>query len=441
MNTTQLRDCARQIWEAALDAANPASCINKTLRVQGDVLSIGDKKLTIDGKLIVIGAGKAASRMAQVVEETLGDRITDGLVVTKYEHGLPLKRIRQIEAGHPIPDAAGVNAVRETRDLLRGLNPQDIVLCLISGGGSALWPAPAEGITLEQKQEVTSLLLRAGATILELNAVRKHLSSVKGGQLAAWAAPARVATLIMSDVIGDPLDFIASGPTAPDTTSFAEAQSIVQKYGVAVPAAVIQRLQDGVDGRIPDTPKPGDPLFRNVENLIIANNRLLVDAAAAQAKDLGFATIILGTEVQGEAKDVAGFFAAIAREIAATGNPGKPPVCVLAAGETTVTVRGKGLGGRNQEMALAWAISMATRPIGIPCCFASVATDGSDGPTNAAGGVVDPSTAQRAVDLGLAPQRYLADNDSWNFLKGTGELIVTGPTQTNLMDIQILLAG
>jgi len=441
MNITQLRDGARQIWEAALDAANPATCINKTLRVHGNVLSIGDKKLTIDGRLIVIGAGKAASRMAQVVEETLGDRITDGIVVTKYEHALPLRRIRQVEAGHPIPDAAGVGAVREMRGLLRGLKPEDIVLCLISGGGSALWPAPADGITLEQKQEVTSLLLRAGATILELNAVRKHLSALKGGQLAAWAAPARVATLIMSDVIGDPLDFIASGPTAPDTTSFPEALGIIQKYGVGVPPAVTERLQAGAQGRIPDTPKPGDPLFRNVENLIIANNRLLVDAAAARARALGFGIVILGTEVQGEARDVAGFFASIAREIASTGNPGKPPVCVLAAGETTVTVRGKGLGGRNQEMALAWAVSMASRQIAIPCCFASVATDGSDGPTNAAGGVVDPSTAQRAVDLGLIPQQYLANNDAWNFLTATGDLIVTGPTQTNLMDLQILLAG
>jgi len=441
MNIAQLRNSARQIWEAALDAANPATCISKTLRVHGNVLSIGDTEFPIEGRLIVIGAGKAASRMAQVVEDTLGERITDGLVVTKYEHSLPLRRIRQVEAGHPIPDAAGVGAVREMRELLRGLAPQDIVLCLISGGGSALWPAPADGITLEQKQEVTSLLLRAGATIIELNAVRKHLSAVKGGQLAAWSAPARVATLIMSDVIGDPLDFIASGPTAPDTTSFGDALAIVQKYAIAVPPAVTERLQAGAQGRIPDTPKPGDPLFRNVENLIIANNRLLVDAAAAKASALGFGMVILGTEIQGEARDVAGFFAAIAREIASTGNPGKPPVCVLAAGETTVTVRGKGLGGRNQEMALAWAIAMAARPIGIPCCFASVATDGSDGPTDAAGGIVDPSTARRAGDLGLVPQRFLADNDSWNFLQATGDLIVTGPTQTNLMDLQILLAG
>jgi glycerate-2-kinase len=441
MTVAQLRQCAREIWEAALDAANPTTCLHNALRVQGDLLTVGKTQVKLAGKLIVIGAGKAASRMAQVVEEILGDRVTDGLIVTKYEHGLPLRRIRQVEAGHPIPDAAGVGAVRKMRELLEGLNENDIVICLISGGGSALWPAPAEGITLEQKQEVTALLLRAGATILELNAVRKHLSAIKGGQLAGWAAPARMFSLIMSDVIGDPLDFIASGPTAPDTTSFSEALSIVQKYRVNVPAPVTERLQAGAGGKIPDTPKPGDPLFRNVENLIIANNRLLVDAAAAKAKALGFAPLILGTEVQGESKDVAAFFAAIAREIDSTGNPVAAPACVLAAGETTVTVRGKGLGGRNQEMALAWALAVGSRPMRRPCCFASVATDGSDGPTEAAGGIVDPSTIQRAVDLGLVPQRYLLDNDSLRFLKATGDLIVTGPTQTNLMDLQILLAG
>jgi glycerate 2-kinase len=441
MNLPELRGSARQIWEAALDAANPATCIHNSLRIHNNVLSVGGRELRIDGKLIVIGAGKAASRMAQVVEEMLGARITGGLVVTKYEHALPLQRIRQVEAGHPIPDEAGVGAVREMLELLKGLRAEDIVLCLLSGGGSALWPAPAEGITLAQKQEVTSLLLRAGATILELNAVRKHLSSIKGGQLAARAAPARLVSLIMSDVIGDPLDFIASGPTAPDTTSFPEALAIIQKYAVAVPAAVTERLQAGARGQIPDTPKAGDPLFRNVDNLIIANNRLLVDAAARKAAALGFRTLILGTEVEGEAKDVAGFFAAIAKEIGRSGNPVSPPACVLAAGETTVTVRGRGLGGRNQEMALAWAIAMASRATAVPCCFASVATDGSDGPTNAAGGLVDPLTSQRAVDLGLVPSRYLMDNDSGNFLKATGDLIVTGPTQTNLMDLQILLAG
>jgi glycerate-2-kinase len=441
MNLTELRQCARQIWESALHAANPATCIHNTLRVEGDVLKVGGRELPVEGRLIVVGAGKAASRMAQVVEQILGDRISGGLVVTKYDHGLPLRRIRQVEAGHPIPDAVGVHAVRETRELLLGLRPEDIVLCLLSGGGSALWPASAEGITLDEKQEVTSLLLRAGATILELNAVRKHLSSIKGGQLAAWAAPARVISLIMSDVIGDPLDFIASGPTAPDTTSFPEALSVVEKHGVGVPPAVLERLRAGARGEIPDTPKPGDPLFQTVENIIIANNRLLVDAAARTAKGLGFRTVILGTEVEGEAREIARVFAAIAREIDRTGNPVQGPACVLSAGETTVTVRGNGLGGRNQEMALAWALSIASRPPQSPCCFASVATDGTDGPTNAAGGLVDPTTAIRAGDRGLSPVHYLQSNDSYNLLKATGDLIMTGPTQTNLMDLQILLVG
>lgn len=441
MRVPQLRHAAREIWETALEAANPASCIRNALRLNGGGISVGGKELRLEGKLIVIGAGKAASRMAQVVEETLADRITAGLVVTKYGHGLPLKRIRQVEAAHPLPDGNGVAAVREIFALLRGLKPQDVVLCLISGGGSALWPAPAEGITLEQKQDVTSLLLRAGATILELNAVRKHLSAVKGGQLAVWAAPARIVSLIMSDVIGDPLDFIASGPTAPDTTSFSQALSIIQKYGVAVPEPVSKRLEAGARGEIPDTPKPGDPIFEKVDNLIIANNQLLVDAASGKARALGFQTLILGTEFEGEAREVAGFFAAVAREIGRSGNPLPAPACVLGAGETTVTVRGQGLGGRNQEMALAWAMSMASRPSSAPCCFASVASDGTDGPTDAAGGLVDPLTCSRAQNLGLAPRQFLQNNDSWHFLKATGDLIVTGPTQTNLMDLQILLVG
>jgi hydroxypyruvate reductase len=379
--------------------------------------------------------------MAQVIEEICGTYISGGIVVTKYGHSLALERIRLIEAGHPLPDAAGIRAVRETRELLRGLSPSDTVICLISGGGSALWPAPAEGITLEEKQEVTQLMLRAGATIRELNAVRKHLSDIKGGQLAKWASPARVVSLIMSDVIGDPLDFIASGPTAPDTTSFSDALATIQKYGVDVPAGVLKRFQEGAHGRIPDTPKPGHPLFKRVDNVVIANNRLLVDAALEKARELNFKTLILGTEVEGEAKDVGRFFSAIAREIAQSGNPIQRPACVLAAGETTVTVRGHGVGGRNQEMALAWAIAMAARTSSEPSCFASVATDGSDGPTSAAGGLVDQFTCARGVDLGLMPQQYLRENDSSNFLRSTGDLIITGPTQTNLMDLQILLVG
>src|SRR5256886_16481461 len=389
MNTRELRQSARLIWEAALNAANPATCIRKFLELRDNVLIAGGKEMEISGRLIVIGAGKPAAKMAQVVEETLGSHISDGLIVTKYGHALPLRRMKLIEAAHPIPDSAGIRAVHGTRELLRGWTKKDLVLVLISGGGSALWPAPAEGITLEEKQDVTALLLRAGATIRELNAVRKHLSDIKGGQLAKWASPARVISLIMSDVIGDPIDFIASGPTAPDTTSFSDALAIVQSYGIEVPHAVGQRFQEGAHGTIPETSKPGDPVFKNVDNYVIANNRLLVEAAMDKARELQFNTLILGTEVEGEAKDIGRFFSAIARETARnSGNPIKPPACILAAGETTVTVRGHGVGGRNQEMALAWAISMAARPFSAQACFASVATDGTDGPTTAAGGLV-----------------------------------------------------
>ena len=441
MNISELRQSAKKIWEAALNAANPATRIRNFVRVTGGLVSVAGKEMPIRGRLIVIGAGKAAARMAQVIEELLGKHITAGLVVTKYGHGLPLQRVQLVEAGHPIPDAAGVRGVQQTRELLKELSADDIVLCLISGGGSALWPAPAEGVTLEEKQEVTSLLLRAGADIREINAVRKHLSSLKGGQLAKWAAPARVISFIMSDVIGDPLDFIASGPTAPDTTSFSDALGVVQKYGLRLPMAVIDRFQQGARGGIADTPKPGDPVFKNVDNHIIANNQLLIEAARAKARELKLNTLILGTEIEGEAKDAGRFFAALAREIDRSGNPLKPPACILAAGETTVTVHGNGLGGRNQEMALAWAISMASRPPNRPSCFASVATDGTDGPTAAAGGLVDPATCSRAVERGLMPSKYLQRNDSFNFLNATGDLIVTGPTQTNLMDLQILLVA
>jgi hydroxypyruvate reductase len=304
-----------------------------------------------------------------------------------------------------------------------------------------LWPAPAEGITLEEKQAVTSLLLRAGATIQELNAVRKHLSVIKGGQLARWAFPASVVSLIMSDVIGDPLDSIASGPTTPDPTTFTDALSIIRKYEVNAPGGVMARFEAGARGDLPDTPKAGDRVFNRVHNVVVANNRLLIDAASRKANELGFKTAILGTEVEGEAREVARFWAAVAREVGLSGNPVTAPACVLGAGETTVTVRGNGAGGRNQEMALAWAMAMAGRPATVPCCFASVATDGTDGPTNAAGGLVDPSTCARALELGLKPAEHLAANDSMNLLQATGDLIVTGPTQTNLMDIQILLAG
>jgi len=441
MTVAQLRQHAREIWEAALHAANPSTSLHNAIQVSNGALTVAGRRLPLDGRLIVVGAGKAAARMAQVVEEIAGKHISGGLVVTKYGHALNLDRIQLVEAGHPIPDEMGVGAVRQTKALLSDLKPNDIVLSLISGGGSALWPSPADGISLEEKQHVTQLLLRAGATIQELNGVRKHLSGIKGGQLARWASPARVISLIMSDVIGDPLDFIASGPTAPDTTSLNEALATIRKYGVQPAPAILQRLEAGTRGQIPENPKPGDPIFEHVENRIIANNRLLVDAASKRAKELGFHTLILGTELEGEAKDVARFLTVIGREVARSGNPVQAPACILAAGETTVKVEGIGLGGRNQEMALAWAIAAASQSEPVNSCFASVATDGTDGPTDAAGGLVDPLTCSRAIQLGLNPRKFLQENDSYHFLKATGDLILTGPTQTNLMDIQILLVG
>ncbi len=439
MTITELRASARAIWEAALEAARPETCVSEALQAAGDGFTVDGARYATPGRLIVVGAGKAGAAMAQTVERILGDRISTGRVVTKHGHRLPTRRIEILEAGHPVPDAAGVAAAMKVREMVRGLSSDDVVLCLISGGGSALLPAPADGVTLDDKQAVTSRLLRAGADIRELNAVRKHLSAVKGGRLMEWAAPARVVSLVMSDVIGDPMDFIASGPTAPDSTTFADALEIVRNYGIEVPASVRERFERGARGAIPDTPKPGDAMFERAHNHIVANNRRLVAAARAKAERLGFRTLILSTEVEGEARDVGAFFASVAREIGVGGNPAAAPACILAAGETTVTVRGSGRGGRNQEMALAWALRMRgwTRPV----CFASVATDGTDGPTDAAGGLVDPDTCTRRGGGDRAAETSLRSNDSYTFLEAAGDLIRTGPTRTNLMDLQILLAG
>ena len=439
MNIPILRDAARQIWEAGLDAARPDVCLPNAIKLTNGGFRIGGKEYELSGRLIVIGAGKAGAGMALVIENMFGDRISTGLVITKYGHLLPTAFINVVEAGHPVPDKAGELAVHKIREILHGLAPEDVVLCLISGGGSALLPAPAIGITLEEKQGVTSDLLRAGATIVELNTVRKHLSIIKGGQIVEWAAPAHVVCLIMSDIIGDPIDHIASGLTAPDTTTFADALGVIEKYGLNTSGAVLERLEKGIRGEISETPKRGDAMFERVNNHIVANNQLLVEAATAKAQNLGFATIVLSSQIEGEASAVGQMFASIAREIGSSGNPICPPACILGAGETTVTVRGDGRGGRNQEMALAWAIKMQTWKK--PACFASIATDGTDGPTDAAGGLVDPLTCLRSIEMNYDPIKFLRSNDSYTFLKAVRDLIITGPTQTNLMDLQILLAG
>jgi hydroxypyruvate reductase len=345
-------------------------------------------------------------------------------------------------AGHPVPDERGEEAARAVEALAQGLGESDLLLLLLSGGASALLPAPCPGISLADKARTTSLLLRAGASIHELNAVRKHLSRLKGGGLARAAAPARVVALVLSDVVGDDLSTIGSGPVAPDPTTYADALAVLSERGLLaeVPPPVRARLEAGQRGEAPETPKPGDPLLRRVATRIVGSNRLTVEAAAREARRQGLRSLVLTTRLEGEAREAARILVAILRECVEAGRPARPPVCLLAGGETTVTVRGNGQGGRNQELAVA-----AVEPLGgfpVPAVLASLATDGIDGASDAAGGVVDGETQKKAREMGLAPPaHFLAENDSRNFLGPLGGLIRTGPTGTNVVDLTVLLAG
>jgi len=424
-----LRRHALSIFRAAVAAADPRRTVRETLR---------PAHLSQFRRIFVVGAGKASAAMAQAAEQALGRRITGGWINTKDGHGAPLARITVHEASHPVPDARGVEGARRIAEIAAQAGEGDLLLCLISGGGSALLPLPMPPVTLEDKQETTRLLLACGATIHEINAVRKHLSAIKGGRLARLAWPAHVLSLLLSDVIGDPLDVIASGPTAPDTSTFASAWAVVEKYGLAgkIPAAARELLQQGLAGKVEETPKPDDPCFRRVTNRIVGSNRLAVDAAVRKARELGYRPLVLSTTIEGETRDIAAMHAAIAREIVAAGRPARPPVCVISGGETTVTLRGGGLGGRNQEFALAAAIALE----GVPGVLVfSAGTDGTDGPTPAAGAMADGATVSRAAALGLDARRMLAANDSYHFFEPLGDLVVTGPTGTNVMDVRLML--
>jgi hydroxypyruvate reductase len=423
----RLRRQALAIFKAALRAANPAAAVAERLRR----MDLGRYRL-----IYVVGAGKAGASMARAAERVLGPRIARGLVNVKYGHVAKLRRIELNECGHPVPDQRGVEGARRIADIASRAGVDDLVLCLISGGASALLPLPADPITLDEKQEVTKLLLACGASIHEINAVRKHISQIKGGQLARLASPARVISLLLSDVIGDDLDVIGSGPTAPDASTFASARAILEKYGIfgRVPASVRERIARGGRGEIPETPKPGDPLFARVRNVVIGSNRLAVDAAAARARELGFRTMVLSTFVEGETREIARMHAAIAKEIVHAGRPLKPPACIITGGETTVALRGDGLGGRNQEFVLSAAIDIAGLPNVV---VMSAGTDGSDGPTDAAGAIADGRTLSRDP---RAPE-FLARNDSYRYFEGLGDLIVTGPTNTNVMDVRLILVG
>lgn len=423
------RDAAHAIWRAALAAGDVTPLVTRVVRRAGSGVLIGDRPCP--PRVLVFGCGKASGAMARAAEDVLETRIVDGLVVVKDGYTAPTRRVRLVEAGHPVPDARGEAAALEIVGRARAAGAEDLVLFLVSGGGSALTPAPAPPVTLAEKQETTRLLLGAGATINELNAVRKHLSLFKGGQFARAAAPAQVVALILSDVVGDPLDVIASGPTAPDRSTYAEALAVLERKGVAprVPAAVRERLTAGAMGRIEETPKPGDPLFERVDNLVIGNNALVVDAAAAEARRLGYRAELLTRGLQGEARDVA-------RDLVARARALPPRTCLIAGGETTVTVGGRGRGGRCQEFALAAALEL--RPAETLVVLAA-GTDGTDGPTDAAGGLADAGTVARGERAGRSARAALGDNDAHAFLAAAGDLIVSGPTNTNLLDIYLLL--
>lgn len=439
-----MNDVARQqllaIFRAGLAAVDPGEAVRRHVSLRGTLLQIGPTgyDLADTRRVIVVGAGKAVAHMAEVLEDMLGPRLTTGWINVKTGHGLPLKTVHVHEAGHPIPDKAGVHGTREILRLVHDADANDLVICCLTGGGSALLPLPADGVSLEDKQTVTQELLACGADIREVNAVRKHLSQVKGGRLARLAHPARIATLILSDVIGDPLDVIASGPTAADASTFAEAVTVLERHGIAegAPASVQERLHRGARGEFPETPKPGDEIFGGVNNVIVGNNRAAVEACSRKAATLGYCPLILSTSIEGEAREVARTIVAVAREALAYGRPVAAPACLISGGETTVTLRGDGLGGRNQEFALAAALAAdGLRSL----TLLAAGTDGTDGPTDAAGAFADGDTSGRAERMGLSASEYLAANDSYHFFERLGDLLKTGPTGTNVMDLYLLL--
>lgn len=425
----KLRTDARAIFLAGLRAADPYSAI---LARKRGLAKIFDRSYD---HIYVIGAGKASATMGLAIEKLLGKRITGGLINVKHEHTEPVRRVRLNECGHPLPDEDGVAGAREIAAIAAQAHERDLVICLISGGASALLPLPAPGLTLADKQATTRLMLACGATIHEMNTVRKHLSAIKGGRLARLAAPAKLLTLVLSDVIGDDLSVIGSGPTWPDASTFADAIAILRRYELLgrLPSAVRTHLETGLD----ETPKLGDAVFATAETQIVGSNRIAVDACSKEARKRGYRPLVLSTTIEGETRDVARMHAAIAREMLATGQPAKPPACLISGGETTVQLgESDGLGGRNQEFVLAAAIDL--EGVDRVCCL-SGGSDGTDGPTDAAGAIADGATIGRGRARGLSAADYLARHDSYRFFDPLGDLVKTGPTGTNVMDLRLLL--
>ena len=413
------RDLLMSLFRAALAVVDPMQAVPRHLPKPPK------------GRTIVVGAGKASAAMAAAVERHWQGPL-EGLVVTRYGHGVPCRQIEIVEASHPVPDERGRDAARRILEKVQGLTQDDLVLCLISGGGSALLSLPAPDITLADKQAMNKALLKFGVTIAEMNCVRKHMSAIKGGRLAAAASPAQVQTLLISDVPGDDPAVVASGPTVPDPTSFADALAVLEKYGIREPAAVIERFKRGRD----ETPKPGDPRFARAHTVMIARPQDALEAAARAARAAGIAPLILGDSIEGEARDVALVHAGIARQVARYGQPGEPPLLLLSGGETTVTVRGQGRGGRNAEFLLALVVALDGHP-GIHAIACD--TDGIDGTEDNAGALMAPDSLTRGWAKGVNAKTFLANNDGYGFFEALGDLVKTGPTLTNVNDFRAIL--
>ncbi len=447
--TRSLREMAwgtavARVLAAALAAVEPQNAVRRFLRRDGSQLLVGAHSYDLSrfDRVLLVSVGKAALPMARAAAEVLGERLAGGLVVSKASQqgagGIePRPHLQLLPAGHPIPDERSVAAGRRVAELLAGAGERDLVLALISGGGSALLTLPVPGVTLDDMQELTRQLLASGAAIGEINTLRKHLDQVKGGGLARMAYPATLAALVLSDVVGNPLDVIASGPAVADTSTFADAWGVLERYGLTAtaPSPILAHLRQGLTGAIPDTPKPGDPVLEGIAHVLVGSNALAAAAAIEAARAEGFTPLLLTTFLQGEARECGRVLAAVAREMATSGNPVGRPGCVVAGGETTVTLRGDGRGGRNQELALAAVADMA----GLErTALVTLATDGDDGPTDAAGAVVTGETLARAQALGLSPAAALARNDAYPFFEALGDLLRPGPTHTNVNDLAFL---
>ncbi len=440
-----LKKDAIHFFKKGLESIDSYNLVQNRIRLNKNILSCNDimnklQTFNLDNyeKVFVVGAGKACSGMARAIEEILDDKLTDGIIVTKYGFTSDMNKIQLLEAGHPLPDKNGRIGAGRISEICKSAGKNDLVINLISGGASALLPFPSPDISLDEKAYTTKLLLESGATIDELNCLRKHLSQIKGGQLAKLAYPATVVSFILSDVINDELDTIGSGITVPDRTTFKDCKNIIDKYelGNRLPESVSSHINNGVSGEIDETPKMDDPVFDNVSNLIIGNNSIMLNSIKSIAEREGFRTTIRQNDLNGEANNVGVQISKDAKEFKQNNVKENESYCFLYGGETSVTVNGSGMGGRNQELALAAAIELQ----GIEdIVILSGGTDGNDGPTDAAGAVADGSTLDRSKEIGLSAKKYLENNDSYNFFKQLDDLLITGPTNTNVMDIQVVL--